>query len=29
MRWILLFILAALLISACCLKPNVPCIPIL
>jgi len=26
MRWIILFIVLAIFISACCLEPNVPCI---
>jgi len=29
MRWLMLFVVLALLITACCLKPNIPCIPIL
>lgn len=29
MRWILLLIVLALFLGACCLKPNIPCIPIL
>jgi len=29
MRWLILFMVLTLFITACCLKPNIPCIPIL
>ncbi len=26
-QWLLLFVLAMLFLTACCLKPDVPCLP--